>query len=484
MTLAGFLHPARRPRVLLVGDMMLDRYHYGQTERVSPEAPVVVLAATREELLLGGCGNVAANLAALGADVNCVTVTGRDESAARVRELLGRAGLGSDGLVEDGSRPTSRKTRVVSGSQQLLRIDEEIVGPLAPDVERAVLARIDAELPRADIVVVSDYGKGVLTPAVLQRLCRSGGKAKVLVDPKGRDYSKYKGAYAITPNKLEAETATGIVLEGPDDIRRAARELCRIAGLHAAVITLGSKGMYCCLADGSQEWSVPAVARSVFDVTGAGDTVLAVMAFALAAGAPLPDAMRLATVAAGVVVERFGVVAVTPAEIERALAESAGGGKKVLPRPELLARLEIERRAGRRIVFTNGVFDVLHIGHLEYLRDARGEGDLLVVAVNADASVRRLKGDGRPVNRAEDRAALLAGFECVSLVTVFDEDTPLELIRAITPDVLVKGADWKDKGVVGADWVQSHGGRVVLARTREGYSTTETLRRVKSGERF
>ena len=272
MTLAAWLHPSRRPRVLLVGDIMLDRYHYGETERVSPEAPVVVLAATREELLLGGCGNVAANLAALGAEVSCVSVTGRDEAAARVRELLVRAGLQPDGLVEDAARPTSRKTRVVSGSQQLLRIDEESVGPLSPEVERAVLQRIDAALPQADIVVVSDYGKGVLTAAVLQRLCRSGAGARVVVDPKGRDYSKYKGAHVITPNKLEAETATGIGLEGPESIRRAALELCRIAGLHAAIITLGSKGMYCCLADGSQEWSVPAVARSVFDVTGAGDT--------------------------------------------------------------------------------------------------------------------------------------------------------------------------------------------------------------------
>jgi D-beta-D-heptose 7-phosphate kinase/D-beta-D-heptose 1-phosphate adenosyltransferase len=221
------------------------------------------------------------------------------------------------------------------------------------------------------------------------------------------------------------------------------------------------------------------VARAVYDVTGAGDTVLATMAFALAAGAGLEDAMRLSTVAAGLVVQRFGVAAVTPAEIEQALAESSGGSTgKVVGRAELLERVALERRARRRIVFTNGCFDVLHVGHLQYLQEARAQGDLLVVGVNSDDSTRRLKGPGRPVNRAEDRAALLAGLECVSLVTVFAEDTPLELIRAVSPDVLVKGADWKDKGVIGAEWVQAHGGHVVLAAVREGYSTSSTLSRL------
>jgi D-beta-D-heptose 7-phosphate kinase / D-beta-D-heptose 1-phosphate adenosyltransferase len=480
--LSVHLHPPRPPRLLIVGDMILDRYMYGSTERVSPEAPIVVLAASREEHLLGGCGNVAANLGALGAHVRCVSVTGRDESAARVSGLLASAGIDPADIVADGSRPTIRKTRVVSQSQQLLRIDEEQVRPLESAVEQAVLDRIEAHLPDTDIVVISDYGKGVLTTRVLDRLCRAADRPRVLVDPKGRDYTRYRGAYMLTPNKLEAETATGVALDGPDGIRRAALQLCRIADLHAAVITLGSRGMYCCLADGSREWSIPAVARSVYDVTGAGDTVLAVLAYTLAAGAGLEDAMRLATVAAGIVVQRVGVVAVTPAEIERALAEPGPGGVKVLARAELLERLALERRAGRRIVFTNGCFDVLHVGHLQYLQEARTHGDVLVVGVNADESVRRLKGEGRPVNRAEDRAALLAGLECVSHVTIFPEDTPLELIRALSPDVLVKGEDWAEKGVVGREWVEGHGGRVVLAKVRAGYSTTATLARLDAGK--
>ncbi len=483
MTLAAWLHPSRPPRVLLVGDMMLDRYHYGQTERVSPEAPVMVLTATREELLLGGCGNVAANLAALGAQVTCVAVIGRDESAGRVRELLARAGLQADALVEDPSRPTSRKTRVVSGSQQLLRIDEEQVGPLGPQIERAVLARIDAALPQADIVVVSDYGKGVLTPAVLERLCRGGGKARVLVDPKGRDYAKYKGAHVITPNKLEAETATGIVLDGPETIRRAALELCRIADLHAAVITLGARGMYCCLADGSEEWSVPAVARSVFDVTGAGDTVLAVMAFALATGAALPDAMRLATVAAGIVVERFGVVAVTPRRDrahprrvcgrrpEAAGTRGAGGApRRRAPRgPAHRLHQRLLRRAARRAPRVSA-------------RGARGRRP-----ARRRRELRRLRappqgrGPAREPRRGPRRAALglrvrLAGHDLRRGHAAGADPRPV-------PRRAVKGADWKDKGVVGADWVEAHGGRVVLARVREGYSSTETLRRLGAQER-
>ena len=475
---SALLHPARAPRVLIVGDMILDRYQHGSTDRVSPEAPIVVLAATREEHLLGGCGNVAANLAALGAEVDCLSVVGRDRAAGKVRELLAAVGVSPDHLVEDASRPTIRKTRVVSQSQQLLRIDEEQVRPLDGPVERDLLERLERRLPGADIVVVSDYGKGVLTAAVLDRVCAAAGGPRVLVDPKGRNYAKYRGAHLLTPNKLEAETATGIALDGPDSLRRAALELCRMADLHAAVITLGARGMYCCTADGKQEWSIPAVARQVYDVTGAGDTVLSVMAFSLANGATLDEAMRLATVAAGIVVQRFGVSAVTPAEVERALVDSVHTSTKVVGRADLVERLQLERRAGRRIVFTNGCFDVLHVGHLSYLQESRSFGDLLVVGVNSDESVRRLKGPGRPVNAAPDRAALLAGFECVSLVSVFDEDTPLELIRAITPDVLVKGADWKDKGVVGAEWVEAHGGKVVLAEIREGHSTTNTLRKL------
>ena len=480
--LVSLLHPERRPRILLVGDMILDRYQYGSADRVSPEGPILVLTASHDEHRLGGCGNVAANLAALGAEVDLVAVVGDDAGAAAIRGLLGAAGISDVGLVVDASRPTIRKTRVVSQNQQLLRIDEERTAPLGQDVEARVLTALEGAWRRADIVVVSDYGKGVLTKGVLARLCggRGSGGPRVIVDPKGRDYARYRGASVLTPNKLEAETATGIVLDGKEGIAKAADALCRMADLEAAVITLGAAGMYCRLADGSAEWSIPSVARAVYDVTGAGDTAIATLGFGLANGATLEQAMRLANVAAGITVQRFGVAAITPGEIEGALDGSLPTSGKLVDRRELLARLTAERRAGRKIVFTNGCFDVLHVGHLEYLQAASREGDLLVVAVNDDESVRRQgKGPNRPVNTAADRAALLAGFECVSLVTIFGEDTPAELVEALTPDVLVKGADWKDKGVVGREWVESHGGRVVLVPLREGHSTTATLQRME-----
>ncbi|RKY21356.1 MAG: D-glycero-beta-D-manno-heptose 1-phosphate adenylyltransferase [Planctomycetota bacterium] len=474
----NLLNNPKRPRVLLVGDMILDRYQYGETRRISPEAPIPVMAATRQELRLGGCGNVAANLAALGADVSCVSLVGDDRSAEHISRLLAEAGCRVDGLVVDAERPTIRKTRIVAQNQQLLRIDEERVGPPGADVEAALLARIEAQIAEVDIVVVSDYGKGVLSDAVLERLLRAPARPRVLVDPKGQDYGRYTGASLITPNRLEAETALGRLLPDMHAVQAGAKELCSSLGLEAMLITLGPQGMFCRVAEGGREISVPARARAVYDVTGAGDTVIAVLAWAQGQGADLELAMQLATVAAGLTVQRFGVAAITRDEIRSALSEAGGPGAKVLSREALLERLAHERERGRRIVFTNGCFDVLHVGHLAYLQEARSYGDVLVLGVNDDASVRRLKGESRPVNRCEDRMTLLAGLECVSFVTSFSEDTPEQIVRAITPQVLVKGEDWADKGVVGREWVESHGGHVVLAQVKQGYSTTGTLARL------
>ncbi len=476
--LTRLLRAERAPRILIVGDMIVDRYQYGATTRISPEAPIPVLAAERDEHKLGGCGNVAANLAALGADTRVVTVVGDDYGGGIIRRLLGESGCSDAGLVVDTSRPTTRKTRLVSQNQQLLRIDEEVVGPPSEAIEEELLARIEAESADADIVVVSDYGKGVLTERILDRLCRAPGRPRVLVDPKGRDYARYRGASLLTPNRVEAETATGMKLGTPEDIREAARRLAEQSDLESVIITLGAQGMYCRLRDGSHEWSIPARARSVYDVTGAGDTVIAVLAYSLAVGADLEQAMRLATVGAGLTVQRFGVAAITRGDLEDALLESSRLSDKVCDHDALVRRLAHERSEGRRIVFTNGCFDVLHVGHLGYLQEARSYGDVLVVGVNSDASVKRLKGEGRPVNTHADRMALLSGLECVSLVTGFEQDTPLELIKLVTPDVLVKGEDWADKGVVGREWVEEHGGHVVLANLHEGYSSTNTLQKM------
>ncbi len=296
--------------------------------------------------------------------------------------------------------------------------------------------------------------------------------------PQSADARYHLAKSAVLNADVDVFSLVQTLTDEADGVRRSADELCRIADLEAAVITLGSKGMYCRMADGESEWSVPARARAVYDVTGAGDTVIAALAFGLAAGAPLEQSVQLANVAAGLTVQRLGVAAISADDIERALNDAPSAADKVVDRDELLRKLADERKNGRTIVFTNGVFDVLHVGHLQYLQAAAREGHVLVVAVNEDDSVRRLKGPDRPVNALADRAALLAGLECVSLVTTFGEDTPLEIIRALTPDVLVKGADWAEKGVVGREWVEEHGGRVVLAALREGYSTTDTLRRM------
>lgn len=476
--LSEFLSTESPPRILIVGDIIVDRYQYGSTSRISPEAPIVVMAAERDEQKLGGCGNVAANLGALGAETRVVSVIGDDYGGGVIRQLLAEAGCSDSGLVVDESRPTTRKTRIVSQNQQLLRIDEEVTGAPSAEVEAKLLERIEAESADVDIIVVSDYGKGVLTERVLDRLCRSQGGPRVLVDPKGHDYARYRGANLITPNRVEAEAATGIKLNTVDDVREAAKQLSLQTDLDSVIITLGSQGMYCRVKDGSREWSIPARAHAVYDVTGAGDTVIAVIAFSLAVGADLEQAMRLATVGAGLTVQRFGVAAITREDMENALLESSRLSGKVVGTEELLKRLAHERSEGRRIVFTNGCFDVLHVGHLSYLQEARAYGDVLVLGVNSDASVKRLKGDGRPVNKHEDRMALLSGLECVSLVIGFDEDTPLELIKTVSPDVLVKGEDWADKGVVGREWVEERGGHVVLAKLHGGYSSTDTLQRM------
>jgi len=477
--LGSLLHPERAPRVLVVGDMIIDRYVRGATDRVSPEAPIVVLMARDEEERAGGCGNVAANLAALGAEVRCVSVVGDDAAADLAARLLAAHGADDAGLVRDSSRPTIRKTRIVAQSQQLLRIDRERVGPLGAQVEERVLEAVRAALPDVDVVVLSDYGKGVLTPRVLEAVCaRQRGRPRVLVDPKGRDYARYRGADLITPNRQEAELASGRVLASGAERRAAALELCALADLEAVLVTLGAEGMYCCLADGSAEWEVPARARAVYDVTGAGDTVIAVLAFALAAGGDLESAVRLANAAAGAAVQRFGVAVLSRDDIERALGESPHASAKIVDRGELLERVAAHRRDGLRVVLTNGCFDVLHVGHLHTLELARSHGDVLVVAVNDDASVRRLKGPARPVNALYDRLALLSGFECVSMVTPFSEDTPEALIRELTPDVLVKGADWAADRVAGQEWVERHGGRVVLVPLQEGRSTTRMLERL------
>ena len=473
------------PRICVVGDLILDRYLVGAVSRISPEAPIPVLAAQREELRLGGVGNVAANLSTMGAEVRMVAAVGKDGLEDEVRGLLGQLRIDATGVLADPSRPTIEKTRFLSGVQQMLRVDREDARPLDEEMAKSLLAAAETALAESDALILSDYGKGVLTQEVSQALIQAARAQGIpcLVDPKGSDWTRYRGATLVTPNRQEAHEALGTELPDLDAVRAGAADLIEHNELDAVVITLSADGIYHRHQDGT-DGHVQAEARQVYDVTGAGDTVVAHLALHLASGLSLSSAVGLANQAAGIVVARLGTHAVTPDELRSRLEDRDPGGEgKILVDGSALAkRLESWRREGRSIVFTNGCFDILHRGHVEYLRFARRQGDLLLVGINTDASVRRLKGSTRPINSLEDRMEVLAALEVVDGVVAFDEDTPKNLIESVTPAVLVKGEDWRDKGVVGQEWVEDHGGRVVLATLLAGRSTSSVLERAAQGE--
>jgi D-beta-D-heptose 7-phosphate kinase/D-beta-D-heptose 1-phosphate adenosyltransferase len=479
------------PRVLVLGDLMLDRYVWGDAERISQEAPVILLHADRREERLGGASSVATLLRALGARVSLAGVVGDDADGGRIRRLLLDQGIGDEAVLNDPDRPSTVKERYIGRAQhrhpqQMIRVDYEVRAALSPGLEGALTRAIARQLRRADVVLISDYDKGVCTPGVLASAI-AGARAlgsRIIADPiRGTDYRKYHGCSAITPNRLEASLATGRTLAGTADALEAAATLRERLELEAAVVTLDREGMALAHADGRRQ-VFPTRPRQVYDITGAGDMVLAVLGMALAAGADYDLAIPLANSAGGLEVEKVGVATVTRDEILRDLlagnaasAASAGNATtgKLRSRSVLIQELEGRRALGQRVAFTNGCFDVLHAGHVQYLLEAKAQADLLVVGLNSDASVRALKGPGRPVNNAEARALVLQALEAVDYVTVFDEPTPLELIRELRPDVLVKGADYRPDQVVGADLVLSYGGKLHLAALYEGYSTTRLL---------
>ncbi len=485
--LQAALERLARPRVLVIGDLILDRYVSGDVERISPEAPIPVLNARVTAEKLGGAGNVAANLRSMEAEVEIVGVVGQDGRGRMLAEMLAQSGVVTSGVLADPSRPTTEKTRMISGVQQVLRVDFEVSRPISDELSTRILAELSARIAQAGAVILSDYGKGVLTPQVLAgaiELARRHG-VPVLVDPKGSDYTRYRGATLITPNRKEAEEALGRKLSDRAEWPRAAQELISIADLQAAVVTLGAQGMFLMNRAG-ESVHVPTFAREVFDVTGAGDTVISHLALYLAAGLDLPTAVHLANHAAGIVVAKPGAASVTRGELFERLDQHERGWRsnaKVVHGERLDAQLKLWKSQNKRIVFTNGCFDILHVGHVDYLRFARMQGDVLIVGVNDDASVRRLKGPTRPVNTLEDRMAVLAALEMVDGVTSFAEDTPANIVERVSPSVLVKGEDWRDKGVVGREWVEAHGGKVVLAPLVPGRSTTGTIERIERGSK-
>ena len=480
--LARAVRRLARTSVTVIGDVMLDRYIYGSVDRISPEAPIPILVVEREVAMPGGAGNVVRNLTALGAAVAFVSVVGDDQAGSDLTGLIGGQPGVEPWLLVEGARATTVKTRYVSNGQQLLRADREETGPIATKLAERMLRIAGDALAATSVAVLSDYNKGVLAngiPAQLIAAAKAAGR-QVVVDPKGTNFSRYAGADVITPDRRELAEATGMPTDTVERIVIAATALREAHAFGAVLVTRAEDGMTLVDAEGAHHY--PAEATEVFDVSGAGDTVVAALAAALAAGLELKVAVRIANIAAGVVVGKVGTAVAREEDLLSALTPQGGTLRKLLSRDAAAEQVERWRRRGWRTGFTNGCFDLLHPGHVHLLEQARGQCDRLIVGLNSDASVHRLKGPGRPIQSETARAAVLASLSAVDLVVVFEEDTPLTTIEALRPDLLIKGADYTLDRIMGADLVHGWGGKVWLAELLPGYSTTSSLRRTVTNQ--
>jgi len=466
----------KSPKLLVIGDLMIDHYLWGSCERISPEAPVQVVNVKNESAVLGGAGNVINNLCALGAQVDVISVVGGCEISDELKVLLGDINVDTQHLITQKDRITSKKSRIIAAQQQVVRYDRESTDEINRESQKSILDYFEKNISNYDAVLLSDYGKGVLTIELTQSLITiaNANNKKVLVDPKGLDYSKYKGAYLLTPNKKEASEATQVTIKDEASLTQAVTQLKTECDLDVSLITLSEDGV--AIYDDKLR-THPTVAREVFDVTGAGDTVLASLGFALACDVDIDEAVKFSNLAAGVVVGKIGSATATLNEIveyESSLNKSSSDEHiKTLDEITLLSA-ELKAR-GKKIIFTNGCFDILHAGHVRYLETAKSYGDILILGLNSDRSVKALKGEGRPINIQLDRAYILAALEAVDYVVVFDEDTPYELIKAIEPHVLVKGGDYKGKEVVGQDIADE----LKLVQFVDGKSTTKTIEKIQ-----
>ncbi len=479
--LAAIVRNFHTARVLVVGDIILDRYVSGAVQRLSPEAPIPVLRPAANHCTLGGAANVALNIATLGGQAALVGVIGNDAAGAEISRLAAATKGVEAALVEIAGRPTTSKTRFMTGSHQLLRLDEEVTDPLDTTGLAAVMQAVEAHLDLADVVVLSDYAKGVLCDDVLQTiLARAHAKRRlVIADPKRADFSAYRGVTVLTPNEHEVRVATRIEAEHDAEADRAGRMALEATGGEAVLVTRSAKGLTLVCRD-AEALHLPTRAREVADVSGAGDTLVAALAVALGAGAALPEAAMLANATAGISVSKQGTATVSRQELLDALHldDLVATDRKVVSLQEAVDQVSDWHRRGLKVGFANGCFDLIHPGHVRLLSEARAACDRLIVALNTDASVKRLKGPTRPLQNEMARATVMASMAPVDLVTLFDEDTPREMIQALRPDVLVKGSDYTVDQVVGGDLVQGWGGKVVLVTLREGHSTTGTIRRM------
>ena len=465
----------KKPNILVIGDLMVDHYLWGSCERISPEAPVPIIDIKKETTVLGGAGNVINNLLSLGSNVGVLSVVGDDEVAEEVKYLIDATEAKSYLVLQKG-RSTSKKSRIMAAKSQIARYDHESKNNISFDSANELYAKLQQIINAYDVILLSDYGKGVLTNALTKQVIDLAKKVnkKVIVDPKGTDYSKYAGAYFLTPNKKEAEQATGIAIESDDSLKQALEKLQETAALDLSVITLSEQGI--AVLEDNQVIVKPTVAREVYDVTGAGDTVLASLGFALSKNVDIQTAIEFANLAAGVVVGKLGSATVTLDEIEeyKASLHKSSIDLHIKTRKQIKKISKKYRAQDKKVVFTNGCFDILHKGHVSYLNTAKSFGDVLIVGLNSDASVKRLKGEDRPINSEEDRAYILSALESVDYVVIFDEDTPYELISKVKPDVLVKGSDYEGKEIVGSDIAKE----TRLVTFIDGKSTSSTIDKI------
>ena len=467
----------KKPNILVIGDLMIDHYLWGSCDRISPEAPVQVVNVKKESSVLGGAGNVINNLVTLGSVVDVISVIGNDSVANELKSLLEKIDVPTSNLVVENNRKTSKKSRLIASQQQVLRYDMESIDDINENSHKQIIQTLEKNIDKYSSIILSDYGKGVLTTNLTKEIIKITNKnnIKVLVDPKGKDYSKYKGSYTLTPNKKEAMEATNIDIKDENSLIEALKSLKTQCNLEVSLITLSEQG----IAIFDDELTIkPTVAREVYDVTGAGDTVIASIAFALGNNLDIKDAIYFANLAAGVVVGKIGSATTTLDEIyeyEYSLHKS-NSTSHIKTFDEIKTLASKLHNQGKKIVFTNGCFDILHVGHVKYLEVAKSYGDVLILGLNADSSVRKLKGPTRPINTQDDRAYILASLESVDYVVIFEEETPYELIKLIKPHVLVKGGDYEGKEVVGQDIADE----LKLVQFVDGKSTTNTIKRIQN----
>ncbi len=470
-------------RILCIGDIMLDRFVYGTVSRISPEAPIPVLARTREDVMLGGAGNVVRNIVSLGAKACFISVVGDDTTGRELIQLIGKEPRIEPYLLTAQGRPTTHKTRYIAGNQQLLRSDYETTAALSDELHDQILQLATEELPNYQALILSDYGKGLLTPRLTQALITLANQLEipVFIDPKQRNFAAYKGAFLLSPNLAElTRAADKDACTDEAELSRTAQSMLEAHQLSNLLVTRGKDGMS--LFSASQPpHHITAQAREVFDVSGAGDTAIATLTVAYASGCALTEAAELANLAAGIVVGKLGTATIHRTDLKTALytRDNSRSQSKILPQDLAASTIKNWQAQGLQVGFTNGCFDLLHAGHLSLLQDASAQCDKLIVAINADASVKRLKGESRPLNNEIDRAMLLAAMDPVDLVVIFREDTPLELLQLLKPDRLMKGADYTLEQVVGRELVEAYGGKTCLIPLREGYSSTNLIKKAQ-----